>query len=213
MSCWCSLQTSFPDGETILRELQRRRRRFLTSQLCAYLSSVARRSAGWDCLQFRTETPDERHRDRKIDLAPSPCGATIWIDGRRHTEFDALLPIECKRLPTPKDARRDEREYVFSRHSSTGGIQRFKAGHHGAMHQIVAMIAYVQDETLAVWNERVASWITEVVMSGANGWTAADLVHMDRCDQRLGVALLHSNHVREGSLPPVRIQHLWVQIN
>ena len=184
----------------------------LTSQLCAYLSSVAHHSAGWDCLQFRTETPDEQHRNRKIDLVPSPRGAIIWVEGRRHTEFDALLPIECKRLPTPKDARRDEREYVFSRHSSTGGIQRFKAGHHGAAHEVGAMIAYIQDGTIALWNQRVASWIMDVVRSAEPGWTTADLLQMDRDDQTSGVAVLHSLHSRAAGLRTIRLQHLWVRM-
>ena len=83
---------------------------------------------GWDVLQFRTEIRDQNEGHRRIDLAPKPSGGVIFIDGRRHTQYDALMPIECKRLPTPKDKDRDEREYVFSRFSSAGGIQRFKAG-------------------------------------------------------------------------------------
>jgi hypothetical protein len=93
----------------------------LTSQLCAHLNGVSRHSAGWDILQFRVEEADEKHKGSKIDLVASPSGATILVEGRRHTEFDSLLPIECKRLPTPIDRDRDEREYVISRHSSTGG--------------------------------------------------------------------------------------------
>jgi hypothetical protein len=112
----------------------------LTSQLCAHLNSAARRAAGWDILQFRVEEPDEKRKGRKIDLVPSPCGAAICVEGRRHTDFDSLMPIECKRLPIPKGEDRDEREYVFSSSSSTGGIQRFKAGHHGAAHTFGAMI-------------------------------------------------------------------------
>ena len=100
----------------------------LTSQLCNHLNSASRRSPGWDFLQFRTEVPDERKRGRTLDLVAAPCDAIVWIEGRRHTDFDTLLPIECKRLPTPKENDRDEREYVVTRRGSTGGIQRFKAG-------------------------------------------------------------------------------------
>lgn len=116
----------------------------LTDQLCDHLNSAARHSAGWRRLQFRTEVSDELGKGRKIDLASKPCGPAIVIEGRRHTQFDSLLPIECKRLPIPKDKDRDEREYVVSRHSTTGGIQRFKAGHHGGAHNLVGMIAYIQ---------------------------------------------------------------------
>jgi hypothetical protein len=73
----------------------------LTSQLCAHLNGAARHSVGWDFLQFRTEVPDELVRGRKIDLVSAPCGTTVWIEGRRHVDFDTIIPIECKRLPTP----------------------------------------------------------------------------------------------------------------
>ena len=106
-------------------------------------------------LQFRIEEPDEQKTGRKIDLIASPCGPTIWIDGRRCTQFDTLLPIECKRLPTPKDKNRDEREYVINRKATTGGIQRFKAGDHGAAHSRAAIIAYVQAETPQIWFDRL----------------------------------------------------------
>ncbi|HYN95985.1 MAG TPA: hypothetical protein VES42_19235 [Pilimelia sp.] len=81
----------------------------LTSQLCAHLNSAAHKAAGWDILQFRPEEPDETVPARRIDLVPAPRGETIWIDDRRYSDFDPLLPIECKRLPTPADAGRDKR--------------------------------------------------------------------------------------------------------
>jgi hypothetical protein len=138
----------------------------LTSQLCAHLNSAARQSAGWDILQFRIEEPDSQVKGRRIDLVAAPSNTIVWVEGRRYVDFDTLLPIECKRLPTPKEKERDEREYVFNRHASTGGIQRFKAGHHGANHKLGAMIAYVQQETSAFWNARVLGWINELIASG-----------------------------------------------
>ena len=184
----------------------------LTSQLCAHLNGVARHSQGWDFLQFRVEEPDETNKARKIDLVPAPCGVTIWIEGRRHSEFDPILPIECKRLPTPNATDRDEREYVFSRYSTTGGIQRFKAGVHGGAHNLGAMIAYVQEETSATWNSRVATWINELVDAGQLGWTIGDLlmVETNLGDQR--VVVLRSLHTREGSLPEIELRHLWVEM-
>ena len=75
----------------------------LTDQFCDHLNSAARTSDGWSRIQFRTEVPDEVRPGRAIDLAPKPCGAVLVIEGRRHTQFDTLLPIECKRLPTPRE--------------------------------------------------------------------------------------------------------------
>jgi hypothetical protein len=184
----------------------------LTSQLCAHLNSAARHS-GWDFLQFRIEEPDEQTKGRKIDLVPAPRAATVWIEGRRHVDFDPLLPIECKRLPTPTDKERDEREYVINRHASTGGIQRFKAGHHGARHKLGAMIAYVQQGTRMFWNKRVAEWIKELVESSPTSWTAKDLLHLEHDDETLKLAVFRSSHTRENGLPEIDLRHLWVEMN
>jgi hypothetical protein len=185
----------------------------LTSQLCAHLNSATRHFPGWDFLQFRTEEPDEQTGGRKIDLVPAPCDTTVWIEGRRHIDFDPLLPIECKRLPTPKDKDRDEREYVMNRHGSTGGIQRFKAGHHGARHKLGAMIAYVQKETRMFWNAKVAEWIKEIVATGQTGWTASDLLDLVHDDDTSKLAVLRSFHARQKGLPDIELRHLWVSMD
>lgn len=185
----------------------------LTEYLCDHLSSAARKSPGWDILQFRTEITDEQQRGRRIDLAPKPCGVTIWINGKGYTKYESLLPIECKRLPTPLGTDRDEREYVFNRHATTGGIQRFKAGHHGAAHTVGAMIAFVQDETMLVWDKRVAEWIQELVDSGQPGWTAKDLLRPEHDDDTLQLAVFRSSHTRERGLPEIELCHLWLKMN
>jgi hypothetical protein len=184
----------------------------LTSQLCAHLNGAARHSDGWDNIQFRVEEPDETSGGRKIDLAPAPCGSAICIEGRRHTDFDSLMPIECKRLPTPKDKGRDEREYVISRYSSTGGIQRFKAGHHGATHAFGAMIGYVQEETTAAWDKSIAGWISSLADIAESGWSLNDLLQSTRIDIALRVAEFRSFHLRTNGLPDIELRHLWVEM-
>jgi len=183
----------------------------LTSQLCGHLNTAARFSPGWDILQFRIEEPDEQQRGRKIDLVVSPCGPIIWIEGRRCTQFDILLPIECKRLPTPKDKDRDEREYVINRHATTGGIQRFKAGNHGAKHLLAAMIGYVQAESPATWHTRLNSWISELEKTQQLGWSAKDLIHVE-AEFKTGVTTLISSHMRERDLSKIDIRHLWIKM-
>ncbi|SRR5260221_7963804 len=185
----------------------------LTEHLCDYLTSVARKSAGWDILQFRTEVADEEKKGRKIDLVPKPCGVIIWIDGRRHTQYDSLLPIECKRLPTPKDKERDEREYVFSRYGSTGGIQRFKEGHHGAAHTVGGMIAYVQEDTTTLWDRRIAEWINGLADSGQSGWSASDLLQLEHDFDAAGLTIFRSSHTRERGLAEIELRHLWLNMN
>jgi hypothetical protein len=185
----------------------------LTSQLCAHLNSVARHSDGWDILQFRVEERDEHERGRKVDLVAAPSGAAIIIEGRRHVDFDSLMPVECKRLPTPNGADRDEREYVINRHGTTGGIQRLKAGNHGAGHKVGAMIAYIQQETSEFWNTRVAEWVNELIARGEQGWNAKDLLRLEQDDATRQVAILSSSHTREKGLPELELRHLWIQMN
>lgn len=185
----------------------------LTSQLCGHLNSAAHRTAGWDFLQFRSEETDEQQKGRKIDLVASPCDATVWVEGRRCTDFDTLLPIECKRLPTPKGKNRDEREYVINQQSSTGGIQRFKAGHHGGNHTLAAMIAYVQDETAEIWHKRVTSWIKKLSATDGSEWTDKDLLHIVPDSERAGLSIYNSTHARKKGLPDIKMRHLWLVMN
>ncbi|MGD0628746.1 MAG: hypothetical protein ABR987_05310 [Terracidiphilus sp.] len=185
----------------------------LTSLLCAHLNSTSRHSDGWDILQFRVEEQDDRRKDRKVDLAPAPSGCTISIEGRIHTEFNLLMPIECKRLPIPNGKNRDEREYVISRYSSTGGIQRFKEGHHGANHTLGAVIAYVQEETRMFWHAQIADWINDLISIGQAGWTLRDQLGLIQDDHGLKLAILRSSHARQSGLPEIELRHLWISMN
>jgi hypothetical protein len=185
----------------------------LTSQLCAYLNSAARMSGGWDILQFRTEESDEANKGRKIDLVPAPCQARIQVDGRSYTQYDSLMPIECKRLPTPKGKKRDQREYVVSQYSSTGGIQRFKEGHHGANHEVGAMIGYVQSENIDFWNKKIKEWIDGLIKDKQKGWAAEDFLQTESDEVMLKLSTFISRHKREKKLPEMELHHLWVEMN
>jgi hypothetical protein len=185
----------------------------LSDQLCDHLNSATRTSPGWSRVQFRTEVPDEARRGRAIDLAPKPCGALLIIEGRRHTQFDTLLPIECKRLPTPKEKGRDEREYVTTATGSTGGIQRFKFGHHGSVHHVAGMIAYVQDQNSAYWLTQVNGWIQDLAKKTGSDWSISDSLQLLEENPATGVCRLASRHNRRGEFKPIDIQHLWVKMN
>lgn len=185
----------------------------LTDQLCRHLNSVARISDGWSRIQFRTEVPDEIEGTRAIDLAATPCGAILVIEGRRHTQFQSLLPIECKRLPTPQRKDRDEREYVVTKHGSTGGIHRFKFGHHGAAHRLGAMIAYVQEMTFSHWLGRVNGWIRDLSAEADSAWGDSDVLSLLKEDSMIGLCTLHSHHQRTGNIEECELRHLWVRMN
>ncbi len=184
----------------------------LTAQLCSRLSNASRHTPGWDFLQFKREEPDDTDGRRSIDIAIAPSGTVIWIKGREYTEYQTLLPIECKRLPTPAGSKRDEREYIYSRFSSTGGIQRFKAGYHGAAHNRAAMIGYIQANDIATWANQVDQWIDELGASESGVWSSTDKVTLNRHDTVSRTALLRSSHVRCQKLNQIIIDHLWIEM-
>jgi hypothetical protein len=184
----------------------------LTAQLCARLNSVCRHTPGWDFLQFRREEPDETDGRRSIDLIAGPAGNVIWIKGRQYNEYQSLIPIECKRLPTPSSPDRDEREYLFSGLSSTGGIQRFKAGHHGASHERAAMIGYVQGKDVAHWRTMLDQWIDGLIAAPVSEWSDADKLTLSAHDTTKRLAALASTHDRKVGMTPIRIDHLWIEM-
>ena len=185
----------------------------LTEHLCDHLNSATYESDIWSHVQFRTETGDETKGGRKIDLTVKPRAAAIFIENRRHSQFDALFPIECKRLPTPKEKDRDEREYVITKQGTTGGIQRFKFGHHGASHKFAAMIGYVQDQTSAHWLGEVSGWIRDLAAEPNSAWSDSDALEQLSDDAIHGVCTLKSRHDRSGELGECELRHLWIKMN
>jgi hypothetical protein len=185
----------------------------LTSQLCDHLNGAAYYSTTWSHVQFRTEVPDEVTGGRSIDLAAKPRGALLVIEGRRHTQFDTFLPIECKRLPTPMEKGRDEREYVITKHGTTGGIQRFKFGLHGAAHCLAGMIGYVQQQTCSYWSGQVNRWIQSLAAEADSVWTESDTIEPLSDDLAVGLAVLRSRHSRGSRLEDCELRHLWIKMN
>ena len=184
----------------------------LTAQLCSRLNSLTRHTPGWDFLQFKREEPDESNGSRSIDLAVAPSGQVIWIEGREYNEYRTMLPIECKRLPTPTDSNRDEREYLISRFSSTGGVQRFKAGHHAAVHARAAMIGYIQERDVTHWRTQLDGWIEGIVADSIPGWSNRDKLELTAHDSVTRTAALRSRHARINGSQPIDIDHLWIEL-
>ena len=185
----------------------------LTEHLCDHLNSAAYHSPDWSHVQFRTETGDETRGGRKIDLTVKPRGTVLIIEGRRHSQFDALFPIECKRLPTPKGKDRDEREYVTTESGTTGGIQRFKFGYHGAAHTFAAMIAYVQQGSFSHWLRQVNCWIRDLSVGTNSAWSDSDILQPLSDNSATGISTLKSRHWREGGLAGCELRHLWIRMS
>ncbi|WP_156317478.1 hypothetical protein [Cypionkella psychrotolerans] len=190
---------------------QRKSEDELTSQLCRKLNSLARRAVGWDNLHFERETPDELSPNRNIDIAVVPLDV-ISVESRSYDIYDNLLMIECKRLPTPKSSKRDPREYLYSKKSSTGGVQRFKAGHHARDHQRAFMIGYIQKDGIEHWQNQLDSWVTSITADGVANWSDADRLTLKSQDNVTCVACLHSSHERAAGLPPILVDHLWIEM-
>jgi hypothetical protein len=184
----------------------------LTEYLCDHLTSAASDSIGWSHVQFRTETEDEAQGGRKIDLAVKPRGCVLIIENRRHTLFEALFPIECKRLPTPKGKDRDEREYVFTKSGTTGGIQRFKFGLHGAIHDLAAIIGYVQEHNFDHWHSEINGWINGLAKEAGSKWSGSDLLSKLSTESTADVRVLDSSHSRP-ALPECKLRHIWIKMN
>lgn len=185
----------------------------LTGYLCDHLNSAAYYSTVWSHVQFRTETGDEARGGRKIDLTVKPRAAAITIEGRRHSQFDALFPIECKRLPTPKGKDRDEREYVTTKFGTTGGIQRFKFGYHGASHTFAAMIAYVQEKPFSHWVDQVNFWIRDLAAEPNSAWSDSDILQSLTDDSATRISTFKSRHRRKGGLDKCELRHLWISMS
>lgn len=185
----------------------------LTEHLCNHLNSATYNSTIWSHVQFQTETGDEMRGGRKIDLTVKPRAAAIIIEGRRHSQFDALFPIECKRLPTPKGKDRDEREYVTTKFGTTGGIQRFKFGYHGAAHNFAAMIAYVQEQPFSHWVNQTNCWIRELATEPDSAWSDSDILQPVSDNSLTKTYTLKSKHQRKEGLSVLLLHHLWIRMS
>ena len=76
----------------------------LTSHLCVYLNSAVHHTE-LDSIQFAPQYQTEKHdKRRKPDVAVLPKTTQLLVEGRLHTLYEPILPIECKLLPTPKGA-------------------------------------------------------------------------------------------------------------
>lgn len=184
----------------------------LNETLCDHLDCAARHS--FDSIRFGHEpyqTPG-----RAADIAVKP-GKQIVVEGVRYSEFEQLLPIECKRLPTPPDKRRSDCEYVHGLTGHrTGAIERFKHGLHGPTNQRAIIIAYVQEEIAEHWQTTINSRLEKMASDKADGGLWHPCEHLSSCTsscERLGKRTSYHRRCK----PPadstlIEITHLWLQM-
>ena len=141
---------------------------------------------------------------------------TITVEGRDYQDFVQLLPIECKRLPTPPDKRRSDCEYVHGLTGHrTGAIERFKHGLHGPTNEHAMIIAYVQEESFGHWERVINERLLKLAVADAL-WDPVELLSAASTSQRAICQKYRSHHRRlqpPASLPQVGIEHLWLLMN
>ena len=91
----------------------------LNLQLVKFLDSQVR--VDFPMIRFNHE--EYQRGTRSVDISATPI-EQILINATTYTIYSPFLVLECKRLPTPSEAR--EMEYVTGLAKKTGGIQRFK---------------------------------------------------------------------------------------
>lgn len=185
----------------------------LSEQLCDFLDDETRNTPGFEIFKFQREPHDDAKGGRNPDIAAKPAGTSIWIEGRHYSPYDILLPIECKRLPTPTGPKRDPREYLYNAKSSTGGIQRFKAGDHAKKHTMAAMIGYVQSHDISHWEKQVGRWVNELVNAAVPLWSDEDSLVLESHDTVGRCARLTSTHARCVGVDPIALNHLWIEMS
>ena len=184
----------------------------LNAQLCKHLEVTARHSLRM--VFFHHE--EKQTGKRRVDFSASPTEGR-FVGATFHTIYNPFLVFEGKRLPPPKNGSGREREYVTGGEATSGGIQRFKLGLHGAKHEIAVIIGYVQDDTPTTWASRINGWIRELegaLQSDGTKWSSIDRLSsfVEINGKRIATSI--SKHLRTGDVvsPNISIRHLWVQM-
>ncbi len=182
----------------------------LNQSLCLHLNRAARHS--FDSIEFTQEPIQSGSRRGDIGVMEE---GMIAVDGRDYYDWVQLLPIECKRLPTPPDKKRSDCEYVHGTPGHrTGAIERFKHRLHGPSNRRAMIIGYVQSESLDHWletiNARLAKLAKEAVDDGL--WDPAEFLTKAGMMNLEDLQRFQSSHRRNDS-SEVSIRHLWVSMN
>jgi hypothetical protein len=140
--------------------------------------------------------------------------------GRNYVKENRSLVcwIEAKRLPTPKEIDRDEREYVIvsreringkRKFNGNGGIQRFKEGKHAAKLPYSIMLGYIQENDADYWLDKINGWIKELAITDSVLWNESDYLQKQKshkCNRYV------STHNRNG-LIRITLHHFWIDLS
>jgi hypothetical protein len=136
----------------------------------------------------------------------------------RTSSYEDFCWIEAKRLPTPKEKDRDEREYVIvsqervngkRKFNGNGGIQRFKEGKHAPKLPYSIMVGYIQENDADYWLEKINAWIKELTITNAALWNESDYLQKQKslkCNRYV------STHNRDG-FTQITLHHFWIMLS
>ena len=182
----------------------------LNAQLANFLGAKANRE--FPMVQFQHE--QRQTGQRRVDLSAKST-APVIICGTYYSIYRPFTVIEGKRLPAPDPAR--EKEYVTGGEKRSGGIQRFKLGLHGADHEKVMIIGYIQKGNPQGWKRLINQWILDRAASTHcknEHWSITeklpDLIHVSPKKTSRTTSL----HSRKGGVvsPNLEITHLWIEM-
>ena len=148
-----------------------------------------------------------------VEAAKAKEWKAVRIWGDAEFVLEARKQFEAAGIPVTvaDDPKRERREYLHMQKKTGGGVQRFKAGHHGAAFELGALIGYVQEGTVDGWYETLNRWVRVLVRSKILGWTPAESLRPISPGPAAGTARSHSANERPGSTP-ITLHHLWIEM-
>lgn len=153
----------------------------------------------------------------KFTNQPKRADIGVYL-GRQYNSYNTNIFcwIEAKRLPTPKSARRDEREYVFVDHSQNqfegnGGIERFKLNKHGEGLPVAIMFGYVQSNTFEYWEEKVNQWL-QTYSSMVPSYSDEKLERIGPNANRFLSTHQRIDYKNKQRMQDIKICHFWIAI-
>jgi hypothetical protein len=167
----------------------------LANDLVTYLSQKAHNAE--ENFLFNHEEPQAGMC--RVDFAAFPTG-----DDEDYTK--KITVFECKRLPLPEKHR--ENEYVVGH---LGGIERFKLEKHGARHDIVGMVGFIQSETISYHLVKLNGFVSNLKKGESKSilsWREDTIINtIEHCGDDLFHGMSRHQRLRLNS---VLIHHLWV---
>lgn len=184
----------------------------LNAQLCKFLQVAARHSLKMVFFQHEEKQTGARRVDLAAFTENQFVGATF------HTIYEPFLVFEGKRLPPPKGQSKRKREYVTGGDETSGGIQRFRLGLHGAGQDMAVMVGYIQKKTPAEWFNQINLWIKQLESEQSSDdlkWLAEDTLFNFSENKSGCTSIANSSHTRTGkvSSQKIHLKHLWVKMD